>query len=441
MFKSIFEFLKGFGKSRDSIYDNYDYEYVDSDEELYADKKKNRRRQKDDDSDDTVRGTQSPKEKESSVKSSDRRLSVPIRGRFDLSDKNARLIYIRDNCEQIINAQKNIDETISEYTAVTDYIADIQKIEMLDKSKIKELQTKVDRLSYLDDEKEMIKKRRKTGISDDLYYSMAADEETIIADIKKLEEYEDHHLVIEDDMRKLEGERGTLKYEKKSAQGSQEFLKVISTALLMMVIIFVCLFICLDKLYGKDMQIPYMVMIFAAGIVCVIIVVQTNINRRTIKTNAMKMNRLIELMNKTKIKYVNSKSVIDYMYQKYDIKTSQELKYRFGEYQKRKENEKAFKENIRNRDAYGKSVTDLLAKYGVKDTEIWLRQLDALINTEQMDKLKTRLEMRRDKLKANIDYNNNLKDTGMDALREVIRKNSGYKIEVVAILKRYGIKL
>lgn len=360
---------------------------------------------------------------------------------IDYMNDDEKSTYIKNKCEQIIFAQKNVEEIRVEYAAVTDYLSDVQRIKMLPKEKRKDLKSKVTKVIQLSDEKEIIRKRKKNALSEEKYIQMQSGQDIIPKDIKKLEEYEERLVLIEDDMRKLEGERGSLKYEKKTAIENQEFLKFIATTTLMMVVIFVCFCLCINKLFEKDMMLPFMIIIFVAAVICVYVAVRSSINRRIVKAYSVKMNRLVELMNKTKIKYVNAKSLVDYMYDKYKIVNSMELKKCWGEYQKQCENEKSYVRNAKLYDSYSSLVIDDLEKCGVKDASVWINQLDAIMDNEKLEQIEEKLISRREKLLGTIEYNNNIKDEGVRALRNLISRSGDSKEEVITVLKQHGITI
>lgn len=370
-----------------------------------------------------------------------RDLNLPVRRKVDYDDKSERLLFIRDNCEQIILAQKNIDEIRDEYALVTKYVSDVQRIRKLPEDKLEDLRAKVDKILNLEEEKDIFRESRQHRISEERYEQMDSMADIVAKDIIKLEEYEDYQRIVEDDLRKLEGERGSLQYEKKRVVASQELLKFIMTTLLMGVVIMVCLFLCLNKLFNKDVMVPFLIISFLAAAICVYVTVQSRRNAVLLKENAVKMNRLIELFNKTKIKCANGINIIEYMYDKYDIYSSMELKQYWGEYQQRRNAENEYRRTVALKNSFCKNIIADLEKYGVSDAQVWLHQLDAIVDDTQMDKISERLEVRRQKLQRTIEYNSKLKDAGFEGIKDVISKNSEYKIEVVAILKRYGVTL
>ena len=368
-------------------------------------------------------------------------MSIPLKGRINYKDKDARLCLIRDCCDQIVTAGKHVDETRKEYAIVTEYINDVQVVRTLPLGKKNELISKALNITSIMKEKENFKKTVNAKISDKQYTSIQPYEDIMPEEIQKLREYEKYQIVIEDDMRKLEGERGSLKYEHRKIVRQQEFLKLMMTATLMILIMLSCLYLCINKVTGADVMMIFLVTVFVAAIIAFYAAVKGNNNKKTSKMNAAKMNRLVELVNKTKIKYVNNKNIIEYMCTKYSAKNSMELNYLWEQYIIRKKAEENFVRNAKLMDSYSNSVVLELDKLGVNDSGIWLNQLDAIIDDNKAEQIEKRLLKRREKLKNNIDYNNKLIKMGMDEIKKVISINSDYRIEVIAILKRYGISI
>lgn len=368
-------------------------------------------------------------------------MSLPIRQSIDYNDKEERLCYIRDCCEQIITADKNLEEVKAEYALVTGYLSDMRRFEELPRNRKKDIVGLASNVyKYMSDKEKRLNGSKKT-ISPKYVSIIEPYEDVMPEEIKKLTEYEDYKLVIENDMRKLEGERGSIIYERKSIEKWQEFLKFMMTVVLTFVVLLSCLFICVYKITGSDMMVPFLCMIALAAFAAFYAGIEGINNKKKAKINAGQMNRLVELVNKTKIKYANNKSVVDYMHAKYDVKNSMELKYIWEQYIGKQRADKEFKRNMGLLDSYSNSLMLEFEKIGISDPRTWLNQTDAIIDPKKMDEIKKRLEVRMDKLRQRIDYNNKLIDMGMDDIRKVIDKNSEYKIEVVAILKRYGIDL
>lgn len=368
-------------------------------------------------------------------------LSMPLSSKIDYKDKEARLCHIRDCCEQIINAEKVIEETRIEFGAVTNYVTDVQLVKNHIKDGNKGIVKKAGQITKLNKDNEKTSVQKNAKISDSQYNLLQPYEDIIPDEIIKLEEYEKHHEDIEDDMRKLEGERGSLKYEHKSIVRKQEFLKLMMTATLMIVIMLTCLYLCINKVLGSDTLLAFLITVAVAAIVALYAAIEGSNNKKRSKLNGAKMNRLVELVNKTKIKYVNSKGVIDYMYTKYGVKSVMELKYLWGQYIIRKQAEEKLERNNQLLDSYSSSLIRELENIGLSDAQVWLHQIDAILDNDKIQQIEKRLIDRRDKLKSTIEYNNKLIEMGRIEIKKIVDINSDYRLEVVAILKRYGIIL
>lgn len=368
-------------------------------------------------------------------------MSLPVRKKIDYDDKEERLCLIRDCCEQIITARNNLEEAKEEYAVVTNYLSDMQRYSSINEGVRKDVMSCARNVDRITKDREKRMNGRKNSISEKQMSMIEPYEDIMPEEIKKLEEYEEYQLVIDDDMRKLEGERGAIKYEKKSILNMQEFLKFLMTVTLTFIVIGTCFCVCVYKINRSDMTIPFFVMLFVAAAVAFYAAVKGIDNRKKLKQNAAKMNRLIELVNKTKIKYANNKSVVDYMRAKYGVKNCMELKYVWGQYMIQVEADRTYKRNAVLYDSYSRDLVNILTKVGFSDPEIWVHQTDALIDKKRMKEIRVRLEDRRKKLIKRIEFNNKLFENAYGEIKKVIRRNSGYKIEVVAILKRYGIEL
>jgi len=153
------------------------------------------------------------------------------------------------------------------------------------------------------------------------------------------------------------------------------------------------------------------------------------------------MNRLITLQNKIKIKYVNSANTIDFLYDKYAINSSGELKYRWEQYVAMRDEMNLQKKNIEILDMYEREIENYMKQLGVHDPEVWTYQASALVDPREMVELKHRLNTRRGKLRDSIDYNQGLIDEAMTKLRALIEEHPEKEDVIKAVVSDYEIVL
>ena len=129
-----------------------------------------------------------------------------------LNSHTERMGYIKENCEMILESDRQISEAKVEYQAVTSYLTDIQKITMLLpelRENLEEAARKIINLS-----KERNKLQRKSSLLSDRQYQLYEGFETQIPkDLKTLRESEEYQSAIQQDILHLERERAGGDYQ------------------------------------------------------------------------------------------------------------------------------------------------------------------------------------------------------------------------------------
>lgn len=348
--------------------------------------------------------------------------------------------FIIDNCEQILETSKQLEELKVEYQAVTSYLTDIQKLEQIpseDREYIGDLARKI--ITFIREKAKFQNSNKK--ISDSQFKHIARYEEDLPAELKRMKNNEAYQNTIKTDMKYLEGEKGALYYQKEEILNKHTYLKGIAITTSVLVIILFGLFILIQNYTKADMQIPFMMTLVMAMVSVVYIFLNSRNNKKEMKVTELKLNKAIGLLNKVKIKYINNTNALDYTYQKYMVNSYAELKYLWDQYLKAKEEEKIYNKNTEQLEFYKKELVKELRSYDLRDPDIWVHQAAAIIDNKEMVEVRHRLNSRRQKLREQIDYNNGLKDNSIEAVRIFINRRPENREEVAEQLRKYGIYL
>lgn len=360
--------------------------------------------------------------------------------KVNFSSSSDRGNFIIDNCEQILETAKQLEELKAEFQAVTSYLADIQKLERLaegDRDYLKDTAKKI--IAYTKERSKHQNKARK--ITDVQFKNMARYEDVLPAELKKMKKNEVYQNTIKTDMKYLEGEKGALNYQREDIVNRHAYLKGIAVATCILVLILFSVFILVQNSTKADMQIPFLMTITLAAISALYIFINSGSNRKEMKVTELKLNKAIGLLNKVKIKYINNTNELDYTYQKYMVNSYAELQFLWENYIKAKEEERIFNKNMEQLEHYKKDLVRELRNYDLKDPDIWVHQIAAIIDKAEMDEVRRRLENRRKKLRERIDYNNSLKDKSIRDIQQFINERPENREEVTEKLRLYGIYL
>ena len=367
----------------------------------------------------------------------DKMKEVPIGYKED--QKLSKKDDISGICNDIVESARQIDEAKVEYQAVTSYLADIQKIENIPIEDKTEIEDAARNIHNLTKERSIHQDKKRIKISDSQYRLMEQYEDVIPDEIVKMKRNEEYNIIVKNDMRNLEGEKGSITYQQEEIINQQHFLKIISIVTSLIVFGLFALFIFFSLQYDKDMTVPYILTIIMAAISAFYIFNEARKNRYNMIMAEKKISKAINLLNSVKIKYINITNLLEYSHNKYMVNSSSELQYLWEQYMKAKDEEKRYQNNTELLNYYNETLIKSLKRYQINDPDIWIHQAIAIIDNKEMVEIRHRLNVRRQKLRERIDYNSKLKEENMEEIRGVLKKNPEYKEEVIKVLKGYEI--
>lgn len=354
--------------------------------------------------------------------------------------KEDRIIFLKENCEQILEASRQIDEAKGEYKIVTDYLTDIQKIERADLEEKQILEDAARRIITLTRERSNYQKSE-IKITDAQFANIQKYEGEVLTSMKQMCENEDYNKSVKNDIRCLQKEKKLLRKQKREIIEKQKYLKGISIIMCVLVVSLFSLFMMISYAFEKEMIVPYVMTIIMAAISAGYIVYESRKNHYEIVIAERKMSRAIGLLNKVKIKYVNTTNALDYAYEKFSVTSGAEFQYRWEQYLKAKEASKRYQKNTELLNKYSEVLIEVLEKLNVIDKEIWVYQAIAILDSKEMVEIRHRLNIRRQKLRERIDYNTKLKKMGIEEIEKLIQQKPEYRTEVIETLKMFHLDI
>ncbi|MBQ4067801.1 MAG: hypothetical protein IJC76_00975 [Lachnospiraceae bacterium] len=344
--------------------------------------------------------------------------------------------FVENNCEKIVEATKKIEETKKEYQLVNNYLTDIQTIEELPDNNSDKIVSLAQKIMVLD------KDRRDFGnsmskMSDRQFNCLKDYGDNIKNVLKDLEQDENYCQTVKSDMHHLQAEKAALLQERRDMKDRIHMVRGISKIAVCAygLLIAMCMIIQLNT---EVDVLPYIYGILGLALVTVVVLfTMHNSAIRNIKIAEIKLNKAIGLLNKTKLKYVNVQSRLDYMYEKFGIHSAYELNAMWGKYlQMCKEREVYRKASDKLIEAE-EDLLEELKRYNIHDTEVWLQQVSALVEKKEMKKIKSSLCTRRQKLKATIEFNTSVVEKSTQAIKDVVSQDKEYAQEIMDIVDKY----
>lgn len=347
---------------------------------------------------------------------------------------------VRDFCEQLVDSVTHMEEAKTEYRIVTEYLSDIQRIEELPVDMAKKLIDTSEQIVRLDKERQTYVESENL-LPPEQYNIMSTYEEDIIDTIKKLNEMEMRDSMLKSDMGHLEGEKEDLKYNRLDDADKIEHLRGIIITILVLFLL-TSGFLCIYAFMAKTSVTLYALITGAVAMICFAIfyVRYSNLKREINDTDA-KVNRAISLLNKVKVKYINNTNALDYIYAKYDINSSKELEYRYELYNTMVRDEKKYYQANSELRVKREELIKQLDSIGVRDSQVWIKQAEALIDRRELVEIKHGLNVRRQSLRDRMSTCEKIRDNACIALRAAIDDNPGMESYIKDILAPYKIKL
>lgn len=347
---------------------------------------------------------------------------------------------VKDFCDQLVEISFHVEEIKNEYKLVTSYLTDIQRIEELPVDMAVHINDVAARIERLDKSRETYLQSENL-LSMEKYRMLDAGKEHVEDTIKQLNEMESRDAALRNDMGHLEGEKEGIRYMREEYADTIVRLRSIMITVLTLMLI-TCFGLVVYSMITHNPVTLYALAAGAIAMLCfTICYLRYNNLKAEIDEQDRKINRAISLLNKVKAKYINNTNTMDYIYGKYDVHSSQELSYQWEQYNTMVRDAKKYTyTNAEFKDACDELV-GLMSQIGVEDPFVWPRQTNALIDRREMVEIKHSLNVRRQKLRENLESCVKLKENAITALRGTVEVNPGLEIYVEELLKPYNIKI
>lgn len=346
--------------------------------------------------------------------------------------------YISECREQLGEAKRQLREAGVEYEAVTSYLTDIQKIELVPEEERKDFTEAAEKIILFKREREKYK-AQEIKLSERHRQGMELYEEVISEELKTMRKNEQYQSVIKNDMRHLEGEKGALLYEREEIVEKQENLKKLAVTTAVLVVVLLLLLAALEAVFETSMQVPFLLTVMMGAGSAVYIIAESRKNRTNMVLTEKKLSRAIALLNKVKIKYVNNTSCLEYSYEKLGVESSMELEYVWKQYLLLKERDRQFRSTTDKINQYNRLLISELKKYGIADAEVWTYQPEALLDKKEMVEVRHRLNVRRQKLRDRMDYNNKTVNDSVEELRKLKKEWPECENEIKLLFREFSV--
>ncbi len=353
---------------------------------------------------------------------------------------NAEIKAVQDFCEQLVDVSYHMEDLKKEYQVVTSYLTDIQRIEELPIDMANDLIENAKRIEMLD-------KNRHTYLqSENLltmeqYKTMVRLEDEVVDTIKTLNEMEHRDALLKNDMGHLEGEKESLKYRRRDCSVGIDRLRAVLGTVLILFLLTTMVVIWYGLSTRANVTIPALVIGAIVMVVFAACYAKYVDYKQEIKESDAKVKRAVSLLNKVKAKYINNKSTLDYIYEKYGVNSSKELEYMWAQYDTM--NKDAMRYTQANNDfrVYCDQLVKKLEKIGLRDPLVWPKQTNALIDRREMVEIKHSLNMRRQSIREKLATCEKISDNAKVAIRASVELNPALESFVRELLTPFKVQV
>ena len=343
-------------------------------------------------------------------------------------------------CDQIVEASYQLEDLRAEYDMVTSYFEDIQMIEELPQNVRKQVTDIAKKIAFLESETSQFV-HMDDRISDENFRMRQGMEKDLTTIFGQLKELEDMDMVIRRDMTNLEGEKNAQEYIQESIEQRQHSLKNFIIIFGTISVLVVLTLVVIGIMTKNNLVIPVLlILLIIAGMAAFSVIIYRRLSYE-FKLAEKRENRAISLMNKVKIKYVNNTSTLEYLYAKYHVNSLRELEYLHDQYLIMVDEVRKYQQTTGDLREHTDALSKLLYAHGIKDPDIWTKQSLALIDPREMVEVKHSLNVRRQKLREQLAYNEQLRLDGLKDIREMLKTNPELREQVRREMEVYHINI
>ena len=356
---------------------------------------------------------------------------------FEVAEE--RNSYVDDCLEQMVVAAKELELLSGEYSLVTAYLTDTEEVEALPQDEQDALMVSAKRLRNIEQERrEYLSKENR--MQDALYYSMKEKEAELEEGIRKLKEAEDFGKVVKQDLQRLSRERHAYAFRRDELLGMRENLKGMFSIFAGALVICVIILAILQFGLKLETAVGYFVAVVSAAIAFTVIWLKyTDAGKELIRVEKA-TNKLIQLQNKVKIKYVNNTNLLNYYYLKYQVESGKVLQKQYENYLQEKEERQQYEEAEAKREYYIRNLTEQLTRFRVRYPERFTANVEALLNRKELVEMRHELIIRRQALRKQINYNNDIIKTVKGEMKDIAFSYPDYEQEISAKLKEFEVR-
>lgn len=358
------------------------------------------------------------------------------RDEIDMHDKSQREHYVKACMEQMSEASKELDTLGGEYNLVTSYLTDMEEIEAQPDEIREQLKTYASKILELENNRKRLDKKRRIMKMED-YLRMERIEQYMPEGYMRLKEAEDYQVLVKKDMGRLDGERHAYYFRKNELQNAMQNMKGITFMCIGSMLFLVLMLTIIGASWHLDVSLGYAVAVLVAASTLAFVFVKFHEAQRELVKVEKGINKLVLLQNTVKIRYVNNTNLLEYLYVKYNVNSSNELKKLWDRYIEENIHREQEKQMDQDLDLNEAALVKLLRSCNIADPNVWLHQAEALIDSKEMVEIRHGLIIRRQKLRKQMEYNAKAAQEAQDEVKDIVAKYPEYAEKILDLVSGY----
>ncbi len=355
---------------------------------------------------------------------------------LDLNDPNVQEQYVRSCLEQLKTASSDIERLNREYDEVTNELTDMEEVESIPRSELKEIEEIANHIKQLRAEHDLYVLKQ-SSMTDKEYKMVERYESEIARACDRLEAEEEYKKKVKKDLARLDKEKHAYNYRKRELESAIENSRGTCIVIMGAAVVLVIILFLMQTGLELDVRLGYYITIGLVAVALTTVYVKySNFTTEKAKV-ANTINELILLENKVKIRYVNNKNLLDYLYLKYNVPDAHTLRDLYSRFEQEREartrfekNEVVYKEELAN-------LVKRLRKYRIKNPEAWIHHVDALVDQREMVEARHSLIARRQKLRKQMEYNQTLAEEASEAIKDVTKEHPESAERILELVNIY----
>lgn len=350
-----------------------------------------------------------------------------------IDDKEERKKYVSSSLMQMKELSSEIDNLRNEYNVVTGYLNDCDEIDRLPADIGRTIDETVQNILKIREEK------NRYFLEEPLIDDVTFEKTERIADempeaYDKIADAEDFQIKIKNDLKRVENEKQSFMYRRAELNAFINNITGILVIATTAAIICMVLLLIMMALFEMDVKVGFLLTVTILIAVYCFIFLKGYDLKKELKRIDKTMIKIIGLQNTVKIRLVNNTNLLDYLYIKYDIYSSDELKERYDLYLREKERREKYEKASVDLPAAKRELLMRLKKLPLKDPMLWVHSPEALVDKNERVEMRHELISRRQKIRSQIDENTAEAEKIKNRLKDMINRYPKYSVELMDMM-------